>query len=185
MVATRRVANQIHYLNDTSGKRIPNIEEIQNHCIDYFTSLFGTDPWVIYNFDRDMISILTPYTCDEATKVALQTQVNTDEIKRDIKALPRDRCPGPDNFTGEFFKASWDVIWDDLISTIQKLFSSGKLLKQWNATVVALIPKKVGANRLSVFRPIFLLQLVYKVVSKILACRLEELLPSIISNSHL
>lgn len=50
-----------------------------------------------------------------------------------------------------------------------------------NKTYIALIPKKSGANRMGDFRPISLCNVVYKLVSKVLANKLKVFLDSIIS----
>lgn len=58
------------------------------------------------------------------------------------------------------------------------------MLKKWNATAITLVPKVDSAVKLGDFCPISCCNVSYKVVSKILARRLESLLPSIISNSQ-
>lgn len=62
-----------------------------------------------------------------------------------------------------------------------EFFSSGQILKQWNWTTITLIPKIVNAERVTDFRPISCCNILYKVISKILARRLEKILPDMIS----
>lgn len=110
--------------------------------------------------------------------------VTPEEIKREVFALPANKTPGPDGYTGEFFRKTWNILGDDFTSAVLEFFRSGKLLKQWNCTAISLVPKKLGADRIGDFRPISCCNVVYKVVSKILARRLETLLPEMISNSQ-
>lgn len=72
----------------------------------------------------------------------------------------------------------------EVISAVKEFFTSGKLLKQWNATTLVLIPKISNASKPSDFRPIACLNTLYKVISKLLANRLKTLLPAIISPSQ-
>lgn len=52
-----------------------------------------------------------------------------------------------------------------------------KFAKKFNATFVALIPKKVGANDLKDFRPVsYLITGVYKIIAKVLAERLKRVI---------
>ena len=58
------------------------------------------------------------------------------------------------------------------------------MLHQWNATILTLIPKKQNAELVFDFRPISCCNTVYEVISKLLANRLKEILPSVISNTQ-
>ncbi|XP_013651351.1 uncharacterized protein LOC106356058 [Brassica napus] len=55
------------------------------------------------------------------------------------------------------------------------------ILKQWNCTIITLIPKKVNADKISEFRHISLCNVLYKIISMIIAKRLEIILPSMVS----
>ena len=61
---------------------------------------------------------------------------------------------------------------------------SMKSLNKVNSTFVVLIPKKVGASYVRDFRPICLLGSIYKIISKLLANRLKEVLQQILSPSQ-
>ncbi|CAL9239284.1 unnamed protein product [Arabidopsis halleri] len=142
MMATRRAINQIHYLFDSDGLKLEKSDDIKLHCVDFFSELFGGAPHVLSSDDSDLIKALTPFKCDEATKVGLTADISMAEIKREVFALPRNRAPGPDGFTG----ASWDIIGDDLSRAVKEFFSSGQILKQWNATAITLVPKIESAG---------------------------------------
>ena len=57
-------------------------------------------------------------------------------------------------------------------------------MKQWNSANLVLIPKKPNASLTTDFRPISCLNTVYKVISKLLASRLKEILPLMVSKSQ-
>lgn len=69
-----------------------------------------------------------------------------------------------------------------LLEAVSEFFSSGKLLRQWNTTTLVLIPKITNASSTTDFRSISCLNTIYKVISKLLANRLQAILSEVISN---
>ena len=67
------------------------------------------------------------------------------------------------------------------MKVFQEFHSYGKFEKSLNATFLALIPKRVGAEDIKEYRPISLVNGVYKILSKVLANRLSEAVGKIIS----
>lgn len=58
------------------------------------------------------------------------------------------------------------------------------MLKALNATFLALIPKKEGANSLNLFRPISLCNMMYKIITKVIVERLKPWLGNLISKEQ-
>ena len=58
------------------------------------------------------------------------------------------------------------------------------MLKSLNSTFLDLIPKKEGANQLDQCRPIALCNVVYKIITKLIAERLKPFLGSLISTEQ-
>lgn len=95
-------------------------------------------------------------------------------------AMPNNKSPGPDGYPAEFFKTTWPVLEKDFTVAVQSVFRFGFLPKGINSTILALIPKKQDSMEMKDYRPIACCNVLYKVVSKILANRLKKLLPRII-----
>ena len=45
-----------------------------------------------------------------------------EEIKRAIDDIPAEKAPGPDGFSGGFFKSCWDTIKADLFEALNQLY---------------------------------------------------------------
>ena len=66
------------------------------------------------------------------------------EILESIKACAGDKAP--DGYSMTFFSQCWDIIKPDLVATVQQFHNADRFENSINATFVALIPKKVGAE---------------------------------------
>ncbi|GJV27544.1 putative RNA-directed DNA polymerase [Tanacetum coccineum] len=93
--------------------------------------------------------------------------VSHEEIKAALFSMEDDKAPRPDGFSSKFFKASWSVVGPEFFKAIQDFFSKGKLLKEINATIIALVPKIKTPKKVSDFRPISCCNVLYKCISKI------------------
>ena len=64
----------------------------------------------------------------------------------------------------------------DVLAMFEEFYQLSKFEKSLNATFLALIPKKNSASNIRDFRPISLVESVYKILAKVLANRLKEVL---------
>eukprot|EP00253_Pinus_taeda_P008351 PITA_08351 len=114
----------------------------------------------------------------------LNKPVTEEEISEVIKDMQNRKAPGPDGFNVDFFKACWNVVKQDILNVIEDSRRSRTILKALNTSFYSLIPKHDAALTPNEFRPIALCNVVYKIISKILANRLKPLLPSLISGEQ-
>ena len=98
--------------------------------------------------------------------------------------MASNKAPRPDSFTIEFFKACWPIIKADLLNLVRNFHRTKKVLPAINATFLTLIPKSDQADSPDKFRPIALCNVLYKILSKLMASRLKSILPSIISQEQ-
>ena len=106
------------------------------------------------------------------------------EIDEVINHLPPDKSPGPDGFNGQFFKKCWNIIKQDFYELYAALFRNELSLQSINSSLIALIPKKdnpIGAND---FRPISLLNTSFKILTKLLANRLQQVILSLVHENQ-
>ncbi|XP_013624212.1 PREDICTED: uncharacterized protein LOC106330256 [Brassica oleracea var. oleracea] len=127
------------------------------------------------------IEQLLSYRCSPSVSDSLSAAYTSQDVKTAFFALPKNKAPGPDGYPSEFFTAHWNTVGQEVTDAIQEFFTTCRLLQQWNATILTLIPKKKNADKISDFRPISCCNTVYKVIAKLLANRLKQVLPSVIS----
>ena len=83
-----------------------------------------------------------------------------------------------------FFQTYWSNVGMDVTHAVPSNLNLGSILKSINHTFITLIPKVNNPERVSDFRPISLCNVIYKIISKVIANRLKPLLDSIISETQ-
>ena len=76
----------------------------------------------------------------------------------------------------EFFLDSFDVMGNDLLNVVEKQRLKGKVVGALHVTCIALTPKGDKPRSLNDYRPISLCNLVYKIISKIIANRIKPMM---------
>ncbi len=80
--------------------------------------------------------------------------------------------------------AYWEVVGPEVTQAILSIIHSGHMLSKINYTHIALVPKITSPEKITDFRPIALCNVIYKIISKVLANRLKKILPQIVSESQ-
>lgn len=94
------------------------------------------------------------------------------------------RTLAPDGINVGFLKDFWIDIKDDVLRFVNEFHRNGRLTKGINFTFIALISKIENPQRLNDFRPISLIGSVYKVLAKLLANRLQNVIGTLISDTQ-
>jgi hypothetical protein len=101
-----------------------------------------------------------------------------EEINTVLKEIPPDKAPGPDGFNGLFMKKSWDIIKADFIRLANDFYSGYMNLASINTAYITLIPKVNNPETMKEFRPISLVSMPLKFITKLLANKLQkEIIP--------
>ena len=79
------------------------------------------------------------------------------------------KSPGEDGFTWECYNCFFDLLGQDLVDCFNASYSAGEMSPSQRRGVITLIPKEDSDPTLANWRPITLLNLDYKIVSKVIA----------------
>lgn len=171
----RKKKNFIPHLM-VDGHMVVSQEDKEEAFFSYFNGVLGTA------LPRASSLDLNFFHRDGVDLSALDDPITEDEVWETIKDLPSDRAPGPDGFTGRFYKACWQIIRMDFMAAIITL-QQGDARKLWmlNSAYLTLIPKKVDASQPKYYRPISLIHSFAKLVAKILARRLAPFLDTLVA----
>lgn len=98
-----------------------------------------------------------------------------------LKSMEPLSTPGPDGMAPTFFQSYWSVVGDDVSSTVLNCLNDCAMPNDIYHTFITLIPKVKSPEKISKFHLISLCNVIYKLVSKVLANRVQRLLPDLIS----
>lgn len=79
-----------------------------------------------------------------------------------------------------FFQKYWHIVGSDVCQAVQHSFANGFMHRNMNHTLISLIPKVKQVQKMRDLRPIALCNVIYKIISKVLASRLQPIMDSII-----
>lgn len=86
----------------------------------------------------------------------LERPFDEGEVMAALKLLNGDKAPGPDGMSLAFIQRCWGVVKEEVLGMFQHFWMYGEFKRSLNASFVALIPKKGGAEDIRDFRPISL-----------------------------
>lgn len=106
------------------------------------------------------------------------------EIKLAIFRLRAHKAPGPDGFPAFFFQRSWDVVGDSVVKFVMEIFDSGTVLVSMNRSLISLLPKHLPPESMAQFCPIYLSNVIMKVITKVIAHRLKPLMSQLTGDAQ-
>ncbi|XP_026399682.1 uncharacterized protein LOC113295565 [Papaver somniferum] len=179
-IRIRKSSNTISELVDSNGTCITYYEQLRDHVVQYYEDKFNgqelDNEGDLFDFEHDSVSVEESNAMDKIP--------TPEEIKQAVFDLGSDSAPGPDGFSGCFYRHCWDIIQEDLIKAILHCWNSGHIPNGVNSSLIIFLAKVRGANTLRNFRTIGLSNFFFKIFTKILATRLGSVLDNLVSEEQ-
>ena len=151
--------------------------EKQDFITNHFMQLFKAG--TVGDTQR-LLQAVSPMVTMEMNE-ALMREFSPEEVKSALDSIDDLKAPGPDGMPALFYKRFWGTVGDQVTHEVLAVLNGGEMPESWNDTVIALIPKVKNPKKVTELRPISLYNVIYKLISKVLANRLKVFLPEIIS----
>lgn len=123
---------------------------------------------------------LSTNMCDDRL---MTEEISYNEIEAAIKQLHIDTAPGPDGYSAAFYKQFPEVI-PILRDVYNNIYKTNKIVQEFFTSDLVMVPKVEVPGAVTDFRPISLINVDFKILTKVIANRLSFYLPSVISREQ-
>ena len=169
---------------------INNPTQILSELHDFYKTLMNESD---INIEKGSELFLTNFLSDynhpilnDEEKTRLDAPITPDELKNALKSLNRDSSPGCDGLTPLFYLSFWNCIKYPIFECLNDSINNQFLSLSQRRSIITLLPKGSGDENkhMKMYRPISLTNTDYKLISKVLANRLQTVLKKLINNNQ-
>lgn len=170
--------SHISSVYDSNGIEVSSQEEIEKAHIDFYTQHFSEEP-IDAALQEDLLySLSRKLTFDQAS--SCEGEITLDELTLAMKNMNRNKSLGPDGLSVEFYARFWDRLAPHLCQVLNACYQTGEMCDSMKMSNTCVIFKKGDRKNLKNWRPISLLNVDYKLCSKVLSLRLSKVLEYIV-----
>ena len=138
---------------------------LNSHITNYYKNLFGQPEHSEITLVEDHISDI-PQVSQEENDILIRPFTES-EVRDAIFQMEHNKAPGPDGFPAEFFQVFWGIIKEDLLHLFAELHREALNLYSLNFGIITLIPKIHNATKIQQYRPICVLNVSFKIFTKV------------------
>ena len=161
--------------------------EVESEIYNYYQKLFTEKPVEISEIDdffTPEMRVTLP-KISEKQKAKMEGLLTLDELTRYLKKTKNNVSPGSTGFSNEFFKFFWIDLKHFVLKSVNYSYSKGQLSVTQRLGIITLIPKGDKDKAfLKNWRPLTLLNSLYKLVSGCIAERIKPCLSNIIHSDQ-
>ena len=163
---------------DKNNVMVYGTDNVQKVQVDFYKDLFKSES-VDQTLKTKFLNAIDT-KLPEDLKEMLDADISIDELGKCLKMMKNNKSPGPDGICTEFYKCYWNVIKSDLYDVYIYCFESGELTYSQYLALIVLLYKKGIREDITNWRPISLINIDAKLLSKVFAQRVKLVLPVII-----
>ena len=172
----------IYQLADEDGKIYGDTDKLLGITEKYYKKLFTSSKTDTFKQNKVLNNISSKV--GKSDKKKLDAPLTLEELEKAVMALLSGKSPGPDGISAEFYKTFWYLIKDKYLSYVNAAKIAGFRNYRNESTTTIIYKRKGEVFKLEYYRPIALMNVDLKILTKTLSNRLRPVLPSIIHQSQ-
>jgi hypothetical protein len=170
MVANgKRRKTRISRLEQDDGI-IEREEQLKSYITKYYKNLFGCSEGGTLSLNESLVEDIPQVTSAESEM--LVAEFSEKEVRDAIFQMKHNKAPGSDGFPAEFYQVFWSLIKNDLMAMFCDFHVGNLPLFCLNFGIITLLPKAKETQKIQQYRPICMLNVSFKIFTKVLANRL-------------
>ena len=178
------ITSTITKLTD-DDRSITNQKDVLSSIEKFYKNLFTNKNKNSSESCKNFLQDLQNPTLNEEDQRALSNDLSEDELYLALSEMQDGKSPGNDGLSCEFYKEFWEDIKSPFIDSIFHAKACGQLSSSQRQAIIRLIEKRdKDKTKIGNWRPISLLNVDVKILSKTLAKRLKEVLSKIICSNQ-
>jgi exonuclease III len=173
----------IRQLEDNKGNKINKQQEILKYVQNFYSDLYKSQDDNIEDDKIDsLIRNLTVRKLSNENSMKLDGKLKIEELSLALNNMKNNKTPGSDGFPCEFFKMFWQKIKFFVLRSLNNAYEKGSLSLTLRQVIMTLLPKgEKDKNLLKNWRPVSLLNTIYKIAATAIANRIKPFLGFIIA----
>ncbi|WVZ90234.1 hypothetical protein U9M48_036551 [Paspalum notatum var. saurae] len=172
MIANGKHRKKRIYSLENGSTKVEGHANLKSFITKFYKGLFGEPEKNSFTLDESIIRDIPQVSSQENN--LLTAEFSESEIKEAIFSMKHNKAPGPDGFPAEFYQRFWKTVKEDLLQMFRDLSKGDLPLFSLNFGVITLIPKVQEVNVIQQYRPICLLNVSYKIFTKVATNRLSS-----------
>ena len=176
---------QKHFMSsvwNAEGREVFSLPDLIAAHEYFYSALFSDEP--IDDDSQDLLISYISRSLSEEDRELCEGLVTLQELTEALKLMNRNKSPGPDGLTVEFYSLFWESLGPLLVEVLNESYRESELCESMKVSVTRLVHKSDDKRNLKNWRPISLLNLDYKIGSKALSLRLSKVLEGIIDSDQ-
>ena len=158
-------------------------QDMLTHLTRYYTELMSDKASNPEAAER-LFAKLRERQLSDRDRESIEGKITVEEVLGAIAQLAIGKSPGPDGIPPEFYRTFATLLADDMTAMFNECWEEGSLNPSMLLGEIILLYKKKDPRDPRNYRPITLLNLDYKILTKVLVGRMKKVIDTVISEEQ-